>query len=125
MDIEGFEYSVLSRMLQEKSAMLPSQIAFELHWQTQMTSLSWHRRTKTAGEIASLARALYDAGYRTLSRSDNKRCPHCTELNVFRLFCARSEEADRVEPALRNEAALLTAWGPDDPGEGCAGGVAS
>ena len=29
-----------------------------------MTSLAWHRRAKTAGEIALLSQALYDAGFR-------------------------------------------------------------
>ena len=122
MDIEGFEFPVLGAMLRSRSAALPSQIAFELHWQTQMTSLSWNHRTKTAGEIALFARALYDAGYRTLSRADNKRCPHCSEFNVVRLFCPPAPmvgeeirpEAD--EPELSDTA---LGWGPTDPGQGC------
>ena len=123
--MQGFEFSVLEPMLRTRSAALPSQIAFELHWQTQMTSLSWHKRAKTAGEIALFARALYDAGYRALSRADNGRCPHCSEFNVVRLFCpspravsmpsatdfqASAEDINERTPKI---------WGEGDPGAQC------
>ena len=141
------EYSVLGAMLRARSANLPSQLAFELHWRTQMTTLSWYGRTKTLGEIATLARLLYDAGYRALSREDNRRCPHCSEFNVVRLFCppappelsAEVEEAagdsSRVgvppadgaadapgrasDKASGKEGDLGLGWGPADPGQGC------
>ena len=126
MDIEGFEYVVLGAMLRTRSAALPAQIAFELHWQTQMTSLSWHHRAKTAGEIALLSRALYDAGYRALSRADNTRCPHCSEFTVVRLFCPPPlQPLGAASPAAANDAATTAdddpGWGHADPGsaEGC------
>ena len=128
MDIEGFEYVVLGAMLRSRSAALPAQIAFELHWQTQMTSLSWHHRVKTAGEIALLSRALYDAGYRTVSRADNMRCPHCSEVTVVRLFCPPPlQPLGIARPAAAEDAAPATTtdedpgWGFADPGsaEGC------
>lgn len=123
MDIEGFEFSVLEPMLRQRSATLPTQIAFELHWQTQMTSLSWHGRAKTAGEIALFARALYDAGYRALSRDDNRRCPHCSEFNVVRLFCpppALPLEPQVAAPDFEADARKST-WGTGDPGADCDG----
>jgi hypothetical protein len=131
MDIEGFEYNVLADMLRERSAALPAQIAFELHWQTQMTTLPWHHRARTAGEIALFARSLYDAGYRALSRSDKYRCPHCSEFNVVRLFCPPPREREAATGgAGANEGQASAAlpstvdddgagWGPADPGQGC------
>ena len=130
MDIEGFEYNVLSDMLRARSTALPAQIAFELHWQTQMTSLAWHHRARTAGEIALFARALYDAGYRALSRSDNTRCPHCSEFNVMRIFCPPPQKrtdgavgASRAAPLLLaptpNAEDAAAGWGPSDPGSDC------
>ena len=127
MDIEGFEYVVLGAMLRTRAAALPSQIAFELHWQTQMTTLSWHNRAKTAGEIALFARALYDAGYRALSRKDNYRCPHCSEFNVLRVFCPPpptpmdGDNGTTSAPAVAKvaEEDMDPNWGPADPGEGC------
>ena len=125
MDIEGFEYSVLEPMLRSRPSSLPLQIAFELHWQTQMTTLPWHHRARTAGEIALFARSLYDAGYRALSRADNFRCPHCSEFNVIRLFCppppllptGTAKEAAGALDGTTDDAAA--GWGPADPGEGC------
>ena len=71
----------------EGNIPLPEQISFELHYQTQMEGLDWYGRPITAGEIAMLARSLYDAGYRLISREDNNLCPHCTELTVIRNLC--------------------------------------
>lgn len=120
MDIEGFEYDVLTAMLRAQSLALPSQIAFELHYQTQMTSLRWRHRERTAGEMALFARALYDAGYRTISRSDNWRCPHCSEFNVVRLFCPPPRELASTEGDTRKaESAADGVWGTKDPGEAC------
>ena len=89
MDVEGFEYSVLHAMLAAPSSQLPTQIAFELHWQTQMTSLPWHGRAKTTGEIAMLALSLHDAGYRPVARQLQHKggCPWCQELTYMRVFC--------------------------------------
>ena len=130
MDIEGFEYDVLSSMLRDPSAALPSQLAFELHYSTQMTSLRWRHRERTAGEMALLARAMYDAGYRTLSRVDNWRCPHCAEFTMVRLFCPdRGAAASPPVPPPAGAEQLLEAasssvggeklWGSRDPGEVC------
>ena len=116
MDIEGFEYGVLNPMLRSRSAALPSQIALEVHWQTQMTALPWHHRAKTTGEIALFARALYDAGYRTLSRVDNWRCPHCSEFNFIRLFCPPAAASQQPEAAVDDPPLI---WGTSDPAEGC------
>lgn len=74
-------------LLFEAGVALPEQISFELHYNTQMNDLDWYGREATAGEIAMLARSLYEAGYRLISREDNKLCPHCTELTVVRTLC--------------------------------------
>lgn len=87
MDIEGYEYSVLYEIFDEKGVALPEQISFELHYETQMPGLDWWGRQATAGEIAFFARRIYEAGYRFISREDNPLCDHCTELTAVRFQC--------------------------------------
>ncbi len=66
---------------------LPEQISFEMHYETQMKGQDWYGRQRTAGEIALFSRRLYEAGYRVISREDNRLCDHCTELTVVRFQC--------------------------------------
>lgn len=87
MDIEGYEYSVLYEIFDEKDVLLPEQISFELHYETQMPGLDWWGRQATAGEMALFSRRLYEAGYRLISREDNPLCDHCTELTAVRFQC--------------------------------------
>jgi hypothetical protein len=56
MDVEGFEYDVLTQMLREASEPgsknnLPAQISIELHYGTRMYDLAWLKRWRNAGEI--------------------------------------------------------------------------
>jgi len=66
---------------------LPEQISFEIHYETQMKGQDWYGRQRTAGEMALFSRRLYEAGYRVISREDNRLCDHCTELTVVRFQC--------------------------------------
>ena len=84
---EGFEYKLFNQLVNSDDIPLPEQISFEVHWRTQMQTLSWQGRQKTAGELALLSTQLYHAGYRVISREDNVRCKHCTELTVVRFRC--------------------------------------
>ena len=66
---------------------MPEQISFELHYETQFPAQDWHKRQRTAGEMALFARRLYEAGYRVISREDNPLCDHCSEFTVVRFQC--------------------------------------
>lgn len=88
-DIEGFEFDLFNELLRTDGVDLPEQISFELHYETQFPELRWAPRQKTAGEVALLATQLYLAGYRLLSREDNRFCDHCTEFTVARFRCPR------------------------------------
>jgi len=86
-DIEGYEYDLFHQLLMNDGIELPEQVAFEMHYQTQMDGLDWHGREITTGEVAQLARDLYEAGYRVTSREDNRLCPHCVEFTLVRFRC--------------------------------------
>lgn len=134
MDIEGFEWPVLESILGgTRRISLPAQIAMEVHYATQMTSLAWKkgpsgRPEKSWQELGALSRSLYDAGYRTISKVDNRQCGICMEYNLMRVFCEPPNEGGG-EPAARSaassaaHAALIAQapWSPDDPAEGCTG----
>ncbi len=87
MDIEGYEYQVL-RSIIDDGFLMPTQIAFELHYATGMKGLPWKGRSKSSGEIATFMEYLHhQGGYFLLDRNDNIRCNACTELLVSRLPC--------------------------------------
>jgi hypothetical protein len=87
MDIEGYEYQVL-RSIIDDGFLMPTQIAFELHYTTSMKGLPWYGRRKSSGEIATFMEYLHhQGGYFLLDRNDNIRCKTCTELLVSRLPC--------------------------------------
>jgi len=66
---------------------LPEQISFEMHYSSIMGGLDWREREITSGELALFSRNLYDAGYRVISREDNRNCGHCSEFTVVRVRC--------------------------------------
>lgn len=87
MDIEGYEYQVLQTII-DGGRLMPMQIAFELHYRTQMPKLSWNLRSKSSAEIATFMEYLYhEGGYFLIDRHDNNFCGHCTELLISRLQC--------------------------------------
>lgn len=120
MDIEGFEWSILESLLAaaavDPSVPLPSQIAFELHLRTQMAALNWTNPFKEWQDVAHLSRAMYDAGYRTVSDVFNTACGVCTEYTMLRVFCPRG--AGRTVAA-SSTAVEQAPWGADDPSKGC------
>jgi hypothetical protein len=76
----------------------PSGLASQLHYRTQFKELPWYYRQRTAGEIALLAERLYLAGYRVISRADNRFCKHCAEFTLARcvadsIGCSERERA--------------------------------
>eukprot|EP00995_Heteronema_vittatum_P010746 NODE_626_length_1256_cov_285.195526_g453_i0.p1 GENE.NODE_626_length_1256_cov_285.195526_g453_i0~~NODE_626_length_1256_cov_285.195526_g453_i0.p1 ORF type:complete len:357 (-),score=81.14 NODE_626_length_1256_cov_285.195526_g453_i0:122-1192(-) len=89
MDVEGFEYEVLRAMLgSTNDALLPVQIALELHYQSFATDTTWGFRGKTPGEIGAFMSFLFNkGGYMLADRHDNDDCPHCTEVLLVRAGC--------------------------------------
>ena len=104
MDIEGYEYDVLTSMMmtmmtmvtmggeqnhQESSAMislLPQQIQVELHWSSRMTGLPWRLRTRTSAEVALFSAMMFNAGgYIPILIDYTPYCPPCMEVLYFRL----------------------------------------
>ena len=80
MDIEGFEYQVI-RSIVEDGALMPVQIAFELHYNSTVPRSS-------AGRIVTFMDYIRrEGGYFLIDRNDNAACRHCTELLVSLLPC--------------------------------------
>ncbi len=90
LDVEGYEWEVLPELIKHRHA--PLQVAFELHYHTQMRGLSWYLRYKSEAEIGIFIDTLYRHGYYVVDRHDNKHCSHCTELLISRL-CKGSARA--------------------------------
>lgn len=94
MDIEGFEFPILSAWPElhykeeSESILLPMQIVMEVHYQTQFLALHPDRGDfKTATNLLELQNHLMRMGYVVTVRDDNPRCLHCTELTLIRARC--------------------------------------
>eukprot|EP00245_Coleochaete_scutata_P013320 TRINITY_DN5385_c0_g1_i1.p1 TRINITY_DN5385_c0_g1~~TRINITY_DN5385_c0_g1_i1.p1 ORF type:complete len:321 (+),score=50.93 TRINITY_DN5385_c0_g1_i1:269-1231(+) len=97
MDIEGYEYDVMSSWTRDVKDYLPQQISFELHfggmyfgtpsYVKDETSgvMFWPRRDVSLGELALLGYHLSNLGYGIVSREDNVECLHCTELTLYKI----------------------------------------
>lgn len=82
MDIEGYEYPVLTNMIQT-NYLLPVEIALELHFIVMPYSFDKH---KSSAEILAFSESLYrDGNYFLVDRKDNPNCGHCTEILLARL----------------------------------------
>jgi hypothetical protein len=89
MDIEGYEWPVVTAMVQTlRAEQLPEQLSLELHYQAGTNAaLGWGRRMRSAGELALLVEMLvWGGGYLVVDRNDNPVCPRCTEILLARLF---------------------------------------
>lgn len=86
MDIEGYEYDVL-RTIMKDGVLVPSQIAFELHYETQMPGLSWRGKLLATSVMVDFMQFMYDNGYYMIDKKDNPFCPHCSEILVSRFGC--------------------------------------
>lgn len=79
MDIEGFEWTVLSQLVRSP-LLMPRQLALEVHLTTHMRQLPWAGRFKSPAEAVALGLQLSRAGYHIVSREDSPVCHWCTEM---------------------------------------------
>lgn len=96
IDIEGSEYDVFSEW-KIGSAILPAQIALELHWNdiyfgsssfkkaNEFSNLLWPEHEITLSDMSLLVGHMANIGYAIVSREDNPLCAHCTELTLIRV----------------------------------------
>lgn len=85
LDVEGFEYEVLQKMLVD-NYLLPLQIQIELHWGTKMVDVPWMLRTITSAELALFFGMMYTSGgYLPMHRVD--ACPVCQEVLFGKVLC--------------------------------------
>jgi len=85
MDIEGFEWSVLTDLAASTPRhLLPRSISLELHYESSMTTLPlWNRRLRGPFEIGSWMDFMFTRGnYVLVDRNDNSHCPHCSEIVI-------------------------------------------
>jgi len=109
MDVEGFEFDVITQMLEEVWELkkkplvfsdgsvesnglvdlLPSQISVELHFATRMFDLPWMLRTKTTAEIAMFIGMMYTRGGYMLTKFEptGPGCYSCAEMLFVRVLC--------------------------------------
>mmetsp|Transcript_3342 Transcript_3342/g.3855 ORF Transcript_3342/g.3855 Transcript_3342/m.3855 type:complete len:440 (+) Transcript_3342:122-1441(+) len=93
IDVEGFEYDVLTQMLKEasesgKQHLLPKQISIELHYGTRMIDLPWIMRWRKTGEIALFSAMMYNVGgYLPVRIEPQGDCDPCMEVLYIRVFC--------------------------------------
>jgi hypothetical protein len=85
MDIEGFEFEVLAKMIQD-DYLLPMQIQVEQHFATRMVDVSWMFRTLTSAELALFSSMMFvSGGYLPVHRVD--ACAVCLEVLYVRAMC--------------------------------------
>eukprot|EP00966_Prymnesium_polylepis_P316950 7323280-Prymnesium_polylepis.2 len=82
--------------------LAPEQVAIEVHYQTQMPGLAWHRRLKAPVELLALGDMIFGRGYLVVARDDNPACRWCTELLLAR--------ACSFAPGLQQLSANMRAW---------------
>lgn len=92
MDVEGFEYDVLSSMMPKSTFIgpeyLPEQIVVELHYASRMYDLPWMLRARQASEISMLVSHMYRAGgYLPVHVDYNPGCAPCLEVLFVKVLC--------------------------------------
>ncbi|KAL3909323.1 MAG: hypothetical protein SGILL_008131 [Bacillariaceae sp.] len=91
MDVEGFEFDVLTSMLAsfESSNYWPEQIMMEVHFITRMVDLDWMLRTRQSAELALFFDTLWNAGgYIPIKvQYFGEWCPSCMEILLLRVKC--------------------------------------
>jgi hypothetical protein len=97
MDVEGFEFDVLTAMLRDAAKkstqhFLPSQISIEVHYGTRMYDLPWMLRFRQTGELALFFNMMYQSGYLVvfsdINTEKDKNYPgSVTEIVLVRVFC--------------------------------------
>lgn len=106
MDAEGYEWPMLADIISHPT-LAPTQLALELHFQTQMPGLRWFGRYKSTAEILALGNALSRRGYLLVSRDDNSACRWCSEQLWVRAHARRARAAGR---RLAASSARRTHW---------------
>mmetsp|Transcript_6399 Transcript_6399/g.11005 ORF Transcript_6399/g.11005 Transcript_6399/m.11005 type:complete len:288 (-) Transcript_6399:62-925(-) len=89
MDIEGFEYDVLTSMLNSSPEFLPQQIMMEVHWASRMVGLEWMLRTRQTAELAMFFDLMFNKGGYLPIRVEyfGSGCPTCMEILMLRVQC--------------------------------------
>jgi hypothetical protein len=94
MDIEGYEWPLLNSWpelfdIRSQDAVLPMQIAVEVHYQSQMEELAVKDDIdfKHTTDHVRLQSHLLKMGYAVVVNDRNPACPHCTELTLMRIRC--------------------------------------
>jgi hypothetical protein len=85
MDIEGFEWSVLTDLAANTPPhLLPRSISLELHYETRIETLpSWNSRLRSPYEIGAWMDFMVTRGnYILVDRNDNEFCKHCSEIVI-------------------------------------------
>ena len=86
MDIEGYEWGILTALALEERNLLPLSISFEFHYQTPRRELHWFGRYRSPYEIAAFVDFMYTrGGYSLVDRHDNEGCRHCSEIVLARV----------------------------------------
>ena len=100
VDIEGYEFPMFEAWptlteISAATAVLPMQVLVEVHYQTHMPELSWHRKVdwKWSNDMVNLQKHFIKMGYAVVVRDDNRRCHHCTELTLVRMRCPATADA--------------------------------
>lgn len=60
------------------------QILVEVHYNGDPKVI---RLKRNELQVIQLAKDLFELGYVTVKRDDNRACLHCTELTLIRMFC--------------------------------------
>ena len=87
MDIEGFEWDILTALLDLPDADLPWQLLFELHAEDANPAFvpASLVKDKTRQEVAKLFLRLYDRGYRVVYKEVNAGDSHCADFTLVRV----------------------------------------
>ena len=97
-------WAVLPQLVVNHSTA-PSQLAVEVHFQTQMSGLPWFGRLKSPAELLALGLQLSNAGYFIAQRNDNPHCKTCTELLLVRDPCGARRRTGRTSQSLEAQLA--------------------
>jgi len=94
MDVEGYEYDVLTDMIRRANEMnqvhlLPTQLQIEFHFQTWMFDLNWSLRNRQTGELAIMFSMLFrEGGYIPVHvKTYGNGAPGLAELLLVRVYC--------------------------------------
>lgn len=93
MDVEGYEYSVLTKMIAQASTMglkhlLPEQMQLEFHYSTWMFDLPWSLRKREAGELVAFFSMLFrEGGYVAVHVDRIENIASLQEVLLLKVFC--------------------------------------